>query len=442
MPSHLKKLVRDRMNKTGESHQQALRHVRSQATTNTVGVAGPPPLGLPAQYYDARGQWFPLGRDGDWLAEELWERNLRVLRNRHDGVAALAALRSVFTPRWSREQRGTENLHPVVYDQITFGGRHHLLEIGFALTQMREKARARDRLLAPKEYKGTCAELRCGLWLRAAGAAPDWEPISDATGPDWSAKWPEGSIAVETKRPRTSKRASELTEIENNFFFEVVRAVSDPPLDSNVGAWLTLHLNEAVVSAKTPLGSTDVDAIHQLANETAEAIRRNMPTPVTPGVFSAGRAGEFSIEIRPGADTQVQFSMRSSTNVDTHDAQRVFEIIQKAATQLGAMPEVPGLIVLDAEADFMLLNHLGGIAETMGTEAWAENLAGVAIVTQSTSSDDDIGESRIDTILRIVPGPKVESLSATLLPRLRVCEQGHFHVDILLDPAKRCRLIW
>ena len=30
MPSHLKELVRARMEKTGESYQQALRHVRAQ----------------------------------------------------------------------------------------------------------------------------------------------------------------------------------------------------------------------------------------------------------------------------------------------------------------------------------------------------------------------------------------------------------------------------
>src|SRR5262245_2989141 len=42
MPSHLKELVRARMEKTGESYQQALRHVRSQEERATSVPSGSP----------------------------------------------------------------------------------------------------------------------------------------------------------------------------------------------------------------------------------------------------------------------------------------------------------------------------------------------------------------------------------------------------------------
>jgi hypothetical protein len=163
-----------------------------------------------------------------------------------------------------------------------------------------------------------------------------------------------------------------------------------------------------------------------------------MPTVTIGGRFSAGPVGDFSVNLGAGDEPRVLFDTDRVPSDDDHDTQRVFETIQGAARQLGRVDGVPGLIVLDAAADFMLLNQRLGIRETLRTEPWAKGLAGLALVTQISSADEQLGESRLDTMIDIMPGAQFSALEHTLLPGLRRCDRNHLHVDALLAPSERC----
>ncbi|MDA4131998.1 MAG: hypothetical protein OK454_02575, partial [Thaumarchaeota archaeon] len=113
------------------------------------------PKGAPASVADsvvvtqapAIPKWFPLGEDGDWLQEAVWSRNLHLLRDRRDGVRALDALRTYFTPAWSKAHQLDAPSHPVVRHAISIDSRYRLLEVGLMLAEMNQKKRLRQRLL-------------------------------------------------------------------------------------------------------------------------------------------------------------------------------------------------------------------------------------------------------------------------------------------------------
>lgn len=411
-------------------------------------------------------EWNPFGHDGLWLEDGQWERNLQVLRDRDEGLSALRGLRNLFDPAWSRAQNDAVNawlracsadtpldrvrreelakiLHPVARQQMTIGGRYALLEMATMLATLGYPSRLRKRILKNHDkYDGTCAELRGGLLLRAAGANLQSEPVAEGPGPDWLARWSGGSLAVEVKAPRESKQSSARQAVLTEFFFALQRYLHEDRPVVDTGVWLTLHPSKAILEAKTVLGSPDLDAVRGIAAEAAQAASRNMPIPTTAGRFSAGRAGEFSVAPGLAGDPRVQLVMAGAGDEPQHDAKRLFELIEEAAVQLRAVEGVPGLVIIDADGDFTVLNRLSGICDSLRSESWTSELAGVAVVTRSGSGDDDLGEVRIDTIVRIVPGPRAAVLERTLVPGLRLCDREHFHADPLIAPAKRCPLVW
>lgn len=443
MPSNFKKLVRDRMAKTGESYQASARHVRAQVEAPESQVAPPvanrPRIEVDPDYYDESQTWFPLRRDGLWLEESDWKRNLLGLRQRKAGTDALAALKRVFTPEWSSLQSGTKGLHPVVYDALTIGGRHRLLEVGAMLSSINVSRRLRERLLLAEEYHGVCAELHVALLIKAAGAQYEAEPVKDGTGPDGRAHWEGGSLAIEVKRPHQSAQARATQQVELDFLNEFSRAITTPPLDVDTGVWLTLHVS-ASDWPTTATGAPDSARISGLARDVAGTVRARMPQPTRPVQFAAGLGVNVNVQLGLADEPRVQLGMYSHRSDYEHEAKRLFNTVQEAAKQLSAIRDVAGLIVLDADADLGILNHVDEL-EAMLNEDWARALAGVAIVTKDSSADEEIGDARLDTAIRIVPGPLAGSLSDTLLPGLRICERGHLHIDPLLRPGKTCRAI-
>jgi hypothetical protein len=443
MPSNFKKLVRERMAKTGETFQAAARHVRAQVGAPEPQLAQsadkPTQIELDPNYYDESRTWFPLRRDGLWLEELDWKRNLLGLRQRKAGTDALAALKRVFTPAWSSLQSGTKGLHPVVYDALTIGGRHRLLEVGAMLSSVDVSRRLRERLLLAEEYRGACAELHVALLMTAAGAQYEAEPVKDGTGPDGRARWDGGSIAIEVKRPHESARSKATQQVELDFFNEFSRAITTPPLDVDTGVWLTLHVS-ANEWPRTATGAPDSARISELARDVAGTVRARMQQPTRPAQFAAGLGVTVNVQLGLRDEPRVQISMYSRRNDYEHEANRLFTTVREAANQLAAVRDVPGLVVLDADADLGILNHLNEV-EAMLTEDWARSLAGVAVVTKDSSADEQIGDARLDTVVRIIPGRLARSLAGTLVPRLRVCERGHLHVDPLLHPGAVCRAI-
>lgn len=442
MPSNFKKLVRERMAKTGETFQAAARHVRAQVGAPEPQVAAVeklPRIELDPNYYDESRIWFPLRRDGLWLEDLDWKRNLLGLRQRKAGTGALAALKRIFTPEWSSLQSGTKGLHPVVYDALTIGGRHRLLEVGAMLSSINVSRRLRERLLLAEEYHGACAELHVALLLEATGAQYEAEPVKDGTGPDGRAQWEGGSIAIEVKRPHESAQSRATQQVELDFFNEFSRAITTPPLDVDTGVWLTLHVS-ASEWPRTATGAPDSARISGLARDVAATVRARMPRPTRPAEFAAGIGVNANVQLGLADEPRVQLGMYSRRSDYEHEAKRLFNTVREAAMQLAAIRDVPGLVVLDADADLGILNHVDEV-EAMLTEDWARSLAGVAIVTKDSSADEQIGDARLDTVVRIVPGPLASSLSKTLVPGLRVCERGHLHVDPLLRPGATCRSI-
>ena len=443
MPSNFKKLVHERRAKTGETYQAAARHVRAQAgipeTPIVRSLPSHPRVELDPNYYDESQTWFPLRRDGLWLDELDWKRNLLGLRQRSAGTRALAALKRVFPPEWSCLQSGTKGLHPVVYDALTIGGRHRLLEVGAMLSSVNISRRLRERLLLAEEYHGVCAELHVGLLIKATGARYETEPVNDGIGPDGRAQWESGSLAIEVKRPHQSVQARATQQVELDFFNEFSRAITAPPLDFDIGVWLSLHV-KAGEWPRTATGAPDSARIRGLARDAAATVRARLQLPTRPDQFAAGPGVDVNIQLGLADEPRVQLGMYSHRDDHDHEAKRLFSTVREAAMQLSAIRDVPGLIVLDADADLGILNHVDEL-ETMLHEAWAQGLAGVAIVTKDSSADEEIGDARLDTAIRIVPGPLAGSLSNTLIPELRLCERGHLHIDPLLRPGKTCRAI-
>jgi hypothetical protein len=429
------------MAKTGEGHQEAARKVRAQVGAPGAGSdtsVGPALQGHDA-YYDESGTWFPLRRDGLWLDASDWKRNLLGLRRRTVGTDALAALKTVFTPEWSQAQRGTTGLHPIVYDGLTIGGRHRLLELGAMLSVSNVSKRTRERLLLAEEYLGIRAELHVALLLRAAKAQYKAEPVKGSVGPDGLAEWETGTLSVEIKRPHESALAKATQQVELDFFNEFSSVISLPSLDVDTGVWLTLHVN-ASEWPRTVTGARDAAGIRRLARDVAGTVRSQLTLPTRPMQFPAGPGVRVSVQLGLADEPRVQLGMYSQRTDSEHEAKRLFSTLQEAAKQLAVVHNVPGLIVLDADGDLGILNHIEQIKAALAEE-WARSLAGVAIVTKDSSADEQIGDARLDTVIRIVPGPLASVLSSTLLTGVRVCERGHFHVDPLLRPGSVCRSI-
>jgi hypothetical protein len=104
---------------------------------------------------NADTEFLPFHYDGAWLDPEHWEQNLRRIRSRAQGLAALAALRAVFKPAWSRQQaEARAELHPIASPAITVGGRDKLLELGTMAAVLPLK-KVRPRLLSRKQFTGT-----------------------------------------------------------------------------------------------------------------------------------------------------------------------------------------------------------------------------------------------------------------------------------------------
>jgi hypothetical protein len=201
----------------------------------------------------------------------------------------------------------------------------------------------------------------------------------------------------------------------------------------------TLERSEDSANAGEALavGAPDLARIRDLARDVAGVVRSRLTLPTSSTHFAVVPGVEVSVTPGLMNEPRVQLGMHSHSADPEHQAQRLFQIVQEAAKQLRALPDLPGLVVLDADADLGILNHLGEI-ESMLTEEWARGLAAVAVVTKTTSSDERLQEARLDTVVRIVKGPLSQALVGTLLPGLRICERGHYHVDPLLRPSHRC----
>lgn len=387
-------------------------------------------------------KWFPLREDGAWLDPKHWEQNLCTLRDRTDGTRALDALRSVFSPNWSAGQRGTQELHPIVYHQLGVLGRHGLLDVGLMLDEMHRKKRMCQRLLNADEFHGMCGELRGGLLLRTALATVKWEPVKNGPGPDWLARWPEGSLAVEVKAPNQSQRAIEKQRVLIAFSLEFHKALSDPPIAVGSALHGTFHPNEEVVAVRTVFGAVSMSAVAGVARQAADAVRRNMPVPSVPGRFSAGAAGDFTLRPGLGDTARIDWTIHGLSEDFEYDAARISETVREAATQLRALQNTPGLVVLDGAWNMGIVNQLGSLQEILDTEPWTSGLAGVAVLRHIGTADESSEPSCVHNVVSIVPGRAHDALKRTLLPRLRACEQGHLHFDPLVPPPDRCQLSW
>jgi hypothetical protein len=310
------------------------------------------------------------------------------------------------------------------------------------LAEIKVGRRLRGRLRSVEEFDDTCAELRAGLLLRSSGAEVQFEPVRKGSGPDWLGTWPGGArLAVEVKRPRRSQAVRRSDGSEDEFHSAFFAAMT-PPLAVDTGIWVKLHPSDAIAAKKTVSGAADVAAIRALAREAADAIRRNLPNPLREGTFSAGPAGEFTVRFEPRGEVKAHFWMQRATGDAQSEALRLRDTLIDATVQLRSLPEVPGLVLVDAEDDIYLLNQMRDVFEALRTETWASNLAGVALLSQTGTVDEGRAGIRSDGIVWVVPGLRQESLATTLLPRLRVCDRGHHHFDPLHSPMPRCTLEW
>lgn len=306
------------------------------------------------------------------------------------------------------------------------------------------------RLLAADQYDGACAELRAGLFLRAAGAHAEWQPPGARMGPDWLARWGSNELGVEVKRPETSARAEARSFLESQFIIELMRLEAEAPLRVSTRTRLRLEFSErafdrfatseqAFRSVAELRALVREDALRRFARETLDVIRAHCLNGGATGHFDAGRIGTFTLQADADARPEVQFQMLSPPRDTSHEAGRILQTLSRAGKQVSG--GAPGLIVLDAGGDFALTGSWEAIQETL-REPWAGNVADVAVVAHHYTGDDELGASRPSNLFYVVPGKRADALERTLLTGVRVCERNHLHFDPIIAPPEHCPIRW
>ena len=301
-----------------------------------------------------------------------------------------------------------------------------LLEMGHVLAGGRCR-KVRDRLRDPNGYLGARAELRAGALLQEAGAKLTHEPSRPASGPDWRADWPDGSVYIEVKLSHTSLAAQRRGSWFSMFKSEFYRALGEE-IRGGDSVRATLRLSGTLLDSMGHRLEDD-RLVNQRAQHAASVLslmaQLLRPLGRLGGRFILGEGCE--VTVRPRRDDGVGLFLDGFFVVSDQDAVslRLKDDLERAAYQL---KETSGrrVILVDASDDDALQRPAGAIRSLLATEEWAPRIAAVMIVYRRYPH----------TTVELVRGPASDSQDTLHLleSKLRRCEHGHLHAEALVVP--------
>jgi len=342
-----------------------------------------------------------------WLSDPAWEEVAAAADrlSRVEVQAALAKLREWFPPSWS-ENCPIE--HGVAGKQFTYVGRLSLLELGHAAVVADADESFTARLRDSKEYLGADAELRAMLLLKLSGA--ELERAPQGIGPrlsEFIAKWRSGSQAVvEVKAIRTSDEVEVAERLTAEVIFALMANASELPGFTGRVEW-----NEDVLFGSPPdIASVKKDAEESMA--AAKALALSLPE------FSVGLGAMGTLRLKSSSTaTRLDFSCEAYAPTAAGIFYRIRRRCNGAVRQLATHPTLPGILILDIDADGLARNGLPQLAR------WATNkpqLGAVFVVAREYSVRRSHGH------VCLLPGPRFDELTEALTPFER-CDAGHLH---------------
>jgi hypothetical protein len=377
------------------------------------------------------------GPDGEWLRHASWEPILDKLMNREAGRVALEHLREEFPPQWSMAAAD----HPVLIDCAFTLNRIALVEMGHVLATVPCR-KIRPRLRSRGQYLGVRAELRAGALLLTAGAKLTHEPLPPdlgipkskrPSGPDWRATWPDGSIHVEVKLPRTSVRAHRREGWASLYMMHFQEALGADVSHSD-GMYATLYLSETLLDdMRTRL--EDTSFVRRCALDAAAAFTKlaSLPHGLERLAGPVSLVDGCDVVVRSRVDGREGLVIDGTFVVSDEDSVslRLKDDLQRAAHQL---KDTPGhrVILIDTSCDSTLQRHAETIRSLLATEGWADKLAAIMIVHRHHPY----------TTVDLVPGPADDSSETLRLiaSNLRTCERSHLHAEPLVAQVSTCKL--
>jgi hypothetical protein len=373
--------------------------------------------------------WRPFGSDGEFLRDPWWRAYLAACRDPAAGRRALENLRETYPPSWALREDAAK--HPVAYDVAFTYGRHHLLELATALEF--SSRRQRERLLDPREYIATRAELSVGLMLRSLGARVRAEPLGEGRlGPDWGAEFGSCEMVIEVKCPEVSQVAKRVMGAQSEFFFAFMEAFERADVDAQT--WLTLTLREAVFKNEV-FGSLAGREQLREQGRGAALIARERFRAVDGAVIPLGDFGSARVTVAPGTAPALTLMMDGLPADGDHESNRLRTTIEHACTQVAAAAGLPGVIALVTDQNLALAWSASDIAEILA-EPWSRPLSGAILIRRHAAGPNLL------TTVQVIPGLDSQPVLSTLLPVLRKCDRGHLHADPLVDPPAKCPIEW
>lgn len=208
------------------------------------------------------------------------------------------------------------------------------------------------------------------------------------------------------------------------------RVEADPMLQVETGTWFTLVLDDADMKDVTRAGVVDRLAVERLVDSAMLDVRA-IGWPPEDGTYPMGPLGSFRVRRGAGPEPKLSFDAEAIERDQDHEGLRLHDDLQEAAAQLACMKGHPGLVVLDAGRDGLLVGRHSNMADLLAAESWAQNLAGVLVLDRFST------EGLPDCIAHFVPG-RLSDAASELLAGLPGCPAGHVHARSGVFPVPPC----
>jgi hypothetical protein len=354
----------------------------------------------------------------DWLSEPSWQE-VAVAADRLTPVqieAALAKLGEWFAASWVKD---CTLRHPVAGKQLTYVGRLSLLELAHSAVVAGADESFSTRLRDAEQFLGADAELRTMLLLKLSGA--ELERAPQGIGPrlsEFVAKWRSGArTVVEVKAVRMSNEVELAERLTSQAVFALGAAAGDLPGFTGRVEW-----NEDALFGAPPSVAT-------LEKEVAESLAsaKSMAQSLSEFSVALGAIGTLWLK----ANSSI-LSLEVAYDGYAPTAGGIFRRVRRrcndALQQLATHPTLPGLIILDIDADGLARNGLSLLARWAAAKP---QLGAVLVVAREYSARRSYGH------VCVLPGPRLNEL-ADVLVALESCEAGHLHFQPLCARESPC----
>ena len=388
--------------------------------------------------------WRLFEPEGRWWTTELWHHACSLAADHVPVARAEEALRHAFPEHWVHGERAASQRDR--WDRVLWDLRHPfarhfgsnaapllLLELGWALSEVKRPAAYYPHLRHPGEFDGAAFELWTRLLLAHAGAHIERVEDPGKKSPDWLAAWASGSAAVECKvlsesawQRRRSDAALEVATIISERLRGLEEGVQLPgPLSVQIAP-------EAIESAThcptARPGERGIDGarLRALAVEIGDAMIAALSEVRATG--SAKRGGLFEASVLPPMGA-CNLHVAPAPEDREHELRRLRDTVTKAAGQLRAV-EAPGVVMVDVQWDrwLSMYDHFQDVGSMLRADARCYHV-GLVLLRVVFPGRAQLPHNKLYSI----PGPAFENLPSELLRALRRCPSGtHFHFDPML----------